>query len=362
VHGDLKPSNVLRTADGHVKLIDFGSVTASGSRPDADCTQVATPCYASPQVLAGMRAETQDDIFSLACLSYGLLSNGERPFGGKSSLEAYRARLCPAVIVGMPVEIVSTLARSLARDRVRRPATAQEFYRDLIGHGSTLPKRPQRTASSPGRFSLASFAIVALCALTLGLPAMRKWMASAGGVARTVTAATAPAAVSGQQATVPELAAMQEDSTPSSGAVAAQAPVVRQATGVVTFESRRIVAGAAQSLVAIPLRRLQSTRGRTSVAWEIERGSAQPDIDYEALKPQIARFNDGEAVRSLFIALTRRRISSTSRLPRTFSVALRQVVGGAQLGPVTRIDVTIAVFPMLSDISHDVAITRSPAN
>jgi serine/threonine protein kinase len=96
VHGDLKPSNMMLSADHHVKLIDFGSVPAQQTSP------CATALYASPQVLAGMGAEIRDDIFSLACLSYSMLGDGERPFGDQSSLDAHRARLCPAAIPGMP--------------------------------------------------------------------------------------------------------------------------------------------------------------------------------------------------------------------------------------------------------------------
>ena len=80
---------------------------------------------------------------------------------------------------------------------------------------------------------------------------------------------------------------------------------------------------------------------------------------YQKFKPQLVKFNDGEAVRSLFIPLIRT-VDSQSQPPRTFTVLLRRVGGGVKLGPVTRINVTIVPQPMYSDISNAVAISRFP--
>jgi hypothetical protein len=376
VHGDLKPSNVLRTAEGRVKLIDFGSAigsaTARSGRPEAeaDCMVSATPGYASPQVLAGMRAEAKDDIFSLACVSYGLLSEGQRPFGDKSSLEAHRARLCPAAIPGMPVEIFAVLACSLAGDRELRAASAQQFHHDLIGHDPTVPVRPRR-ASSPvarpaarsfGRAGVVSIALASVCALSLIVPSTRRLIAGADPAVRAAATAVVPSATA--QESAPEFT----PGNTASGVAAAgdqgtdQTPIMVHAPGLITFESSGITAGSAQSMIAIPLKRLQSTRGAAAVAWEIQSGSARPNVDYAAMKSQIVRFNDGEGLRSLFIPLIRASAGNEALLARTFSVALRQVGGGAKLGPLTRIKVTIVPQLMQSDIRNAVAFTGYPAN
>ena len=116
VHGDLKPTNVVVGQEGNVTLIDFGSAanldSAVGLPPGP--TAATTALYASPQALAGKSAEISDDIFSLACLSYGLLSGGRHPFGRRPSLEDGRAKLAPTYVNAIPRELFEIIERGLA--------------------------------------------------------------------------------------------------------------------------------------------------------------------------------------------------------------------------------------------------------
>jgi len=114
---------------------------------------------------------------------------------------------------------------------------------------------------------------------------------------------------------------------------------VAHATGVVAFESAHIVAGAGQSLVAIPVRWLRATEGAGAVAWAIEDGTAQPGIDYEVSSSKLIRFNEGQKVRVLYIPIIKN--EATTRGPRTFTLRLRRVAGGPSVGPVNRVTVTI---------------------
>ncbi len=121
VHRDVKPSNVLLSKTGHVKVIDFGiaqrprtasmsdtlgteGITASGRMaPEQVKDAFGTPAYMSPEQILGDFVDGRSDLFSLGVVLYQMLS-GSRPFetpeksDGKRSAAQRIRRDAPAAL------------------------------------------------------------------------------------------------------------------------------------------------------------------------------------------------------------------------------------------------------------------------
>jgi serine/threonine protein kinase len=148
VHYDLKPANAFLTRNGVVKLLDFGiaRVAPTGREDDeSDKTLfnpaslgALTPSYASYEMIRGVDPDPRDDIYSLACVAYELLT-GQHPYERTSAVNAQAKRLKVKPVKGLTRGQNKALRNALAFERADRTASVEDFIRELL---------PEETRSS----------------------------------------------------------------------------------------------------------------------------------------------------------------------------------------------------------------------
>ena len=123
VHADLKPRNIMITSTGEVRVLDFGFARHRPldlhSASAFDAAPASAPAYASVERVNGSEPHPSDDVYSLACIAYELLS-GEHPFGGRSAVLARAHGRRPRNIPGLTRKQMQTLQRALLWTRGER--------------------------------------------------------------------------------------------------------------------------------------------------------------------------------------------------------------------------------------------------
>jgi serine/threonine-protein kinase len=161
VHCDVKPQNILVTADGRVKITDFGIARALASLHPGETTDVVwgSPQYYSPEQAAGESPTPASDVYSLGIVMFEMLA-GRLPFvaSTQQALAMMHLRDEPPNLSlfnpGVPQTLELIIHKVLAKEPSARYRTADQLGRILIsyreqGEGITQTPTPAAPRAAP---------------------------------------------------------------------------------------------------------------------------------------------------------------------------------------------------------------------
>jgi serine/threonine protein kinase len=397
VHGDLSPHNVFITNVGDLRVLSFGGAHKTSPHSTASDHELKMPFtasgFASCQVLEGERPDARDDVFSLACLAYLLLS-GQHPFSSKrTAIQARDAGFKVQRPANLSNQQWHALRGALTWEREGRPADMQQWLRhlELKAAAKGLPTLTDLLEPPPRKEPKARLTGPVAAAIAL-LLAGGYWVASHRNMLPSIDSAkpasapseppSEPAAIAPDAGTLsaapPSAPASREAATPAPATVPAAPPqstgsAAPHAAAPATAAPHAVTPhttaqpAAAQPAVAPPpsaasagaskielladtvdvpagersaevtVHRKGSLRGETSFNWWTESGTAKPGTDFSAVVPQLAHFGDGISNVTLNITLS----NAPHAQAKTFYVVIDQSEGGAPLGARTLTMVTL---------------------
>jgi eukaryotic-like serine/threonine-protein kinase len=188
VHRDVKPENVLLTADGRIKVADFGLARAQSAAGHTRAgLLIGTVSYVPPEQVTGGSTGPGGDVYSAGVMLFELLT-GRLPFTGDTPLSVAYQHVnsgvpAPSSLVpGIPAAVDQLVLAATSRDPARRPADAGEFLRAVRRVREGLP--PQASAESSGLTGVMGAGVMGLAEapwLDLDTPAATNgWWAHAG--------------------------------------------------------------------------------------------------------------------------------------------------------------------------------------
>ncbi|MGC9467547.1 MAG: protein kinase domain-containing protein [Anaerolineae bacterium] len=228
---DLKPGNVMVTAEGQVKLIDFGIARFFKPGKQADTALLGTPGYAAPEQYGGLgQSGPQTDIYSLGVLLCHMVTG----FDPVSAMSPFPIPDPTSLMPGIPPRIAATIVRATQlRPELRYRSIAE--MRDDLFPPSFVPYKPpterQRTQvmqpSAPSEAGsdrkrlrmalLAGGAGIALLGICVGLGVFVVWpyLRPDATVTPTVTPTQAAATATFEATATVGATASEESVTPT---------------------------------------------------------------------------------------------------------------------------------------------------
>jgi len=233
LHLDVRPAVIVaELQSGQASFIDLGHSVPAGERQK---TLGAIPGvgiegipYSSAELMAGALPDASDDVYSLGCVAYELLT-GRHPYERRGAADALALGLQPAPVQQLDPARAAILRQALLLRREDRRIAMSEFAAAFAGAPQRAQTRWQPRQLRRGAYIAAgATALVAICAVLLLKPSFLFGPRATGAVAQDVPAVAAP--TSRPPATIDQAVAATAPATPQvSPRVAVPEPVAAPA-------------------------------------------------------------------------------------------------------------------------------------
>lgn len=145
---DLKPSNIMRTVDGHIYLVDFGIARFFKVGKMVDTATQGSSGYASPEQYGIAQTTPRSDIYSLGATLYHLLS------GYELASTPFHFPPLSSLVPALPSSLATLITEMLDLEEGRRPENAEAVKRELQRIASNCEATPIPSLPTSHSFQL----------------------------------------------------------------------------------------------------------------------------------------------------------------------------------------------------------------
>jgi eukaryotic-like serine/threonine-protein kinase len=144
LHKDIKPGNIMVTASGAPKIMDFGIAAIAAGTGDVEQALAGSPLYMSPEQLRGEETGPASDLYSLGIVLYLLLC-GQPPYDARDTKTLFQQikRLPPVPLTAQRPDLPEPLCALVMRLLSKNPADRMQNGRELAEALASFTERAE---------------------------------------------------------------------------------------------------------------------------------------------------------------------------------------------------------------------------